>query len=80
MPYDELDKPIQEKDKEFADLIVRVLESCKKWKTIKPTRTNLIGEGYKPTALAHMWMEDCQPLEGVYTSYLHTKLPTRKKA
>ena len=51
MSYDELDTPIQEKDKEFADLIVRVLESCKKWKTIKPTRTNLIGEGYNLTAL-----------------------------
>ena len=51
MPYDELDKTIQEKDKEFADLIVRVLKSCKKWKTIKPTRTNLIGEGYELTAL-----------------------------
>ena len=47
------DRPrgLQEKDKEFADLIVRVLESCTKWKTIKPTRTNLIGEGYNLTAL-----------------------------
>ena len=35
MSYDELDLPIQNKDKEFVDLIVRVLESCKKWKTIK---------------------------------------------
>ena len=26
-------------------------ESCKKWKTIKPTRTNLIGENYELTAL-----------------------------
>ena len=40
---------------QFADLIVRVLESCKKWKTIKPTRTNLIGEGYELTTLgAHV--------------------------
>ena len=48
--YDELDTPIQEKDNEFADLIVRMLESCKNWKSIKPTRTNLIGEGCDLTA------------------------------
>ena len=51
MSYDELDVPIQEKDKELSDLIVRVLESCKNWKSIKPTRTNLIGERCDLTAL-----------------------------
>ena len=45
MSYDELDTRIQEKDKEFADIIVRVLESCINCKSIKPIRTNLIGEG-----------------------------------
>ena len=28
-----------------------MLESCKNWKSIKPTRTNLIGEGCDLTAL-----------------------------
>ena len=51
MSYDELDVPIKEKDKEFSDLIVRVLESCENWKSIQPTRTNLIGEGCDLTAL-----------------------------
>ena len=51
MSYDELVVSIQDKDKEFADQIVRVLESCKNWKTIKPIRTNLIGEGCDLTAL-----------------------------
>ena len=44
MSYDELDMPIQEKDKEFSDLIVRVLESCKNWKSIMPLEIILYGD------------------------------------
>ena len=78
MPYAELDKPIIEKDKEFAELITRVLESCKKWKTIKPTRTNLIGENYELTALG-AYVDNGLPAFGGSVYFLSAHKTTRER-
>ena len=78
MPYAELDKPIIEKDKEFAELITRVLESCKKWKTIKPTRTNLIGENYELTALG-AYVDGGLPAFGGSVYFLSTHRTTKER-
>ena len=80
MSYDELDTPIQEKDKEFADLIVRVLESCKNWKTINPTRTNLIVERCQLTALGAC-VDGGLPAFGRSVYFISThKIPKQKES
>ena len=55
-----------------------MLESCKNWKTIKPTRTNLIGENYELTTLG-AYVDGGLPAFGGSVYFLSTHRTTKER-